>query len=441
MIFRNFTINVVFRILMLLAGIGLLMYTLIISKFYIRSFYLGVFVVTATIELIYYVSKTNRDIASFLKTILQNDFTNTYYGKERQSFSFLYKTFNAIIEKFQMLGEARESEHQHLQMLVEHVQVGIISFNDIGHIHLINSAMKKLLSFKDIRNLSALEKLNPSLTYIFQTIQPGENKLHKTVIENKLLHLAIYASEFRIKENWFKLVSVQNIKAELEANEMEAWQKLIRVLTHEIMNSVSPITSLSDTLHKIVLARSVELDPSLRDNLDQGLNAIKTRSQSLQNFTEAYKRLTRIPQPVLKQFTVSDWLTDLQRLFEQETSEKNITFKVSIDPGVKILGDSELLSQVIINLMRNAIEAVALCDSKNILWLVKQELNKVIIEVTDSGEAINPEIQDKIFIPFFTTKKDGSGIGLALSKQILQLHQAEVVVVSNASGTTFRILI
>ena len=440
MIFKNFTINVVVRVLLLLTAMGLLMHTLIISQLYIRSFYLGVFVVAATTELIYYVGKTNRDISNFLKTILQNDFTNTYYGKEKgKSFAHLYKTFNAIIEKFQLLGEARESEHQYLQMLVEHVQVGILSFNQEGQIHLMNSAMKKLLGLKDIHNLSGLEQVDAPLTNLFRSIQPGENKLHKSIIENKLMQLAIYASEFRLKEKWFKLVSVQNIKAELEANEMEAWQKLIRVLTHEIMNSVSPISSLSDTLHKMVQNENHAIDAGLRENLDQGLQAIKIRSQSLQNFTEAYKSLTRIPQPVLKRVSVSDWLMPLLKLFENETQKKNIAFSVSIENDLHIIGDPELLGQVIVNLMRNALEAVEMNSPKEISITARKVAEKVIIEIWDNGSGIEPEVMDKIFIPFFTTKKNGSGIGLALSKQILQLHQAEVQVESNTSGTTFRI--
>ncbi len=445
MIYKHFRVNLIFRIILIALSLGVLMYCVFVSQLYLRSIYVFIFVVFAVAELIHYVDKTNRDISSFLMAILQNDFTNTYSEKSKgKSFADLYAAFNKITEQFRLLSADKEAQFLYLEMLVEHVKVGILSFDETGHIHLMNEAMKKLVSRSHVHSLKALELTDKTLVDVFHAIRPGENKLVNTIIENKVLQLAIHAAEFKLQGKHYKLVSAQNIKNELEAKEMEAWQKLIRVLTHEIMNSVSPIASLSHTLHTMVKTKKGSAEwagAAVMENLEHGLEAIKVRSEGLQNFTQAYRSLTKIPQPVFATLNIREWLLPIGALFENELALKNIAFNILIaDAQLEIAADKELLAQVIVNLVRNAIDAVGNTPNPEIIISAYAAGDKVHILVRDNGQGIPPDMLDKIYIPFFTTKKNGSGIGLALSKQILQLHNAQLQVQSEEGrGAVFSI--
>jgi two-component system, NtrC family, nitrogen regulation sensor histidine kinase NtrY len=277
--------------------------------------------------------------------------------------------------------------------------------------------------------LEQLRVVDPALLQVLREIKAGETRLVKVKAGQDILQLTVHATAFRLEEKFYKLVSLQNIRSELDAREMEAWQKLIRVLTHEIMNSISPITSLSSTLHNLVKASvGQEVAPSLLANLEEGLDAIRQRSVGLMSFTDVYRKLTRVPTPVLKPTPVAGLLRRIQLLFAEEFSTKGIRFTVEAsDHDVAI--DSDLLEQALINLIRNAIDALeGHRDPVIHLSHTLTEDNRSVIAIADNGAGIEPEKMDSIFIPFFTTKKNGSGIGLALTKQIVLLHGGSIKV-------------
>lgn len=442
--FKNFRLNIVVRIIFLVVIIGGFTYCLY-HQLFLRSVYVAIALIFVLIELLRYVEKTNRDLISFLAALSQNDFTTTYAEKGKgKTFNQLYKTFNQITNKYRAISEEKEAQFIFLSLLVEHVRVGIISVDDKEQIHLINQSMRNYLSNTSAKNLADLHRDEVDLVKAFRTIKAGDNQLVKKPVNGKIIPLTIHASEIRLQGQYFKLISVQDIRNELEANELEAWQKLIRVLTHEIMNSVSPIISLSATLHQLVNnhKKDQELNIAEKATLQKGLEAIQLRSQGLQHFANNYRSLTKIPQPQFRKVKAASIIDRLTILFQEELGLKGITLKTDLNAGdIEILADPELIEQVLINLIRNAIDAVDEQSSPQIKIQVLNQQSKItVIQIEDNGSGIDEDKIDKVFIPFFTTKKSGSGIGLALSKQIIQMHGGQISIISHVGvGTTVEI--
>lgn len=450
MVYKNIKLNVVFRLLIILGLMGMLMYSAIVIERYLRSVYLVVFIILASIEFLWYVDKTNRDLGNFLLALLHNDFTTRFSGNYKgKSQTHLYKSFNAINGKFLQLNAEREVLFLHQQMLVEHVGVGIVSFDSNGKIHLLNDALKRMLQqpHLHLRNITDLGRINPELLNTIQNIEAGNRKLMKINLGNDLLQLSIQATEFTLKGKYFRLISAQDIKGELEERELEAWQKLIRVLTHEIMNSVVPITSLSDTLHLILENQKQSLqsaqgtisEKTLND-VSLGLDAIRNRSKGLLDFTETYKNLTRIPPPNFAKVSALALVKRMQTLLRPRFEEAKVPLLIDVpEEDIFFLADVQLIEQVLINLIKNAIEAVQKQAQPHITLTVHQSLEgKTLINVKDNGVGISPEVLDKIFIPFFTTKEQGSGIGLSLSRQIMLMHKGSLLCSSvPGEGTLF----
>lgn len=415
----------------------------LIHQLYLRSIYVAIALIIAIGELLRYVEKTNRDLTSFLSALSQNDFTTIYSEKDRgKSFNNLYSVFNQITNKFRAISESKEAQFIFLSLLVEHIRVGILSIDERDQIHLINQSMRNYLANTTVKNLADLSGQEREIVNVFRTIRAGESQLIKKTVDGKIIPLTIHASEIRLQGQYFKLISAQDIRNELEANELEAWQKLIRVLTHEIMNSVSPIISLSSTLHNLVNEnkKEEELGAEEKITLQKGLEAIKIRSKGLQYFANAYRSLTKIPQPQFQKVQFKNIIDRLTTLFKEEFNLKGIQLQLDIkNEESEVFADAELLEQVLINLLRNAIDAVA--GQPQPLIKVRIETSGIsIIQIEDNGAGIDEDKIDKVFIPFFTTKKSGSGIGLALSKQIVLMHGGQISLTSKVGvGTTVEI--
>lgn len=439
MVFKHFTWQVVIRVSLLAVLIGTYFWCLY-HGLRLRSVYAAVAVIVSLGEMLWFLDRFHRDFRTFLTSLLHRDFTIHFNDTERgKRLNALYDALNQISAAFKKVSAEREANHRFLELLVEHVQVGIISFNREEKIHLANKALKQMLQLPALAgNLRAID---PPLIHVLREIRAGETKLVVVKIGQDVLQLAVHATAFRLEEEFYKLVSLQNIHSELDAREMEAWQKLIRVLTHEIMNSISPITSLSGTLHNLVRA-SIEGDapPSLMSTLDAGLDAIRKRSEGLLGFTEVYRKLRRVPTPVLKPTNILSLMRRMQLLFHDELKDNGITLIIQADDA-EISIDGDLFEQVFVNLIRNAIDALKGCKDPMIrLSHYTTATKRSVITVDDNGEGIDPEKMDSIFIPFFTTKRNGSGIGLAITKQIVLLHGGTITPSSRpGEGTSFSI--
>ncbi len=435
---KNFRLNILIRLLVITVLITLLIYFLLVEIRYLRSIYLAVFLALAIGELVWYVDRTNRDFTTFLLSLLQDDFTTTFSETTKgKSFNRLYSAFNKITQKFEQISSAKEVQHLYLEALVDHIRVGIISFDKKGKIHLMNQAFQKMLDCPSMAFLNNLNLLDPRLPETFKEIKPKENKLLKVQVNNELLQLSIHASEFILDDTYYKLISVQNIKNELDANELDAWQKLIRVQTHEIMNSVTPITSLSGSLRQLI--SNEESDTNTIDKVSVGLEAIESRSKGLQNFTDAYRKLTKIPIPKFSEVDMASQLDKVLLLLKEEL--QYIKVSLEVEDELKIIADKDLMDQVLINLIKNASEALE--NKQDAFLSIKAwQQGETYIVFNDNGSGIDSDKLDQVFVPFFTTKKEGSGIGLALSRQIIRLHNGNIDIKSSVEyGTTVTIMI
>lgn len=444
MVFKNFRIQVVLRVLLITAAAAVMGWCLV-DGLYLRSVYVAAAMAILVVEFILYVDRFNRDAKVFMLSLLHRDFTNYYKAAHKgRTFDALYETLNDISGVFKKLSAEKEVQHRYLELLLEHVQVGILSIDGKGNIHLANQAARNLLQRPVLISLEALASLDEPFVKTLRDIRTGETKLVKIRVSNEPLQLSIHASEIMLEDQYYKLISMQNIRSELDAREMEAWQKLIRVLSHEIMNSVAPVTSLSGTLHGLVKQKGLDTisDRALYDALDKGLEAITIRSEGLYNFTQSYRKLTGVPTVSPKPINLEALINRVQLLLQQRIAERNIHVTVT-GANLEVQADPELMEHVLINLLLNAIEAVAGCEHPHILIRTSQHpKGNWCLHIADNGEGMDDATAEKIFIPFFTTRKNGSGIGLAITKQILQLHGADIqFITERGKGTEFIIVL
>lgn len=442
MVFSRFRLNVLARVLLLSGSLFGFFYLVFATTLYATLLILGAVCLYQIYALLFYVEKTNRDLSRFFDAIKHSDFSQSFTGAGLgSSFDELKAAFGEVIAKFQRARADKEEHFRYLQTVMQHVGIGLVSFQPNGEVELINSAARRLLRVPHLKNIHALANLSKPLVEKLLAMKSGERALIKVEDKSEMLQLAIYATEFRMREQKFTLVSLQNIQSELEEKEMEAWQNLIRVLTHEIMNSVTPIASLAATLHEMVPAAprapASNHDETASD-ISEGLQTIRKRSEGLLHFVDAYRNLTRIPKPNFHVVPVKTLFEQVRQLMRAQVAAKAIALSVRIEPeSLEVTADPDLIEQVLINLLLNAIQAVEhRAEAKIALRAFLDERGRVNVQVSDNGPGILPEVLEKIFIPFFTTKQGGSGIGLSLSRQIMRLHRGTISAHSTLGGET-----
>jgi two-component system nitrogen regulation sensor histidine kinase NtrY len=440
---NRFYINCIIRVLLLSGTISLLAYLLFKTEFIAAAIFTGLLAVYQIFALIRYVSKTNRDLARLLQSIKYSDFSQSFANNLKGSgLEELHAAFTEVIKEFQRAKLEKEEHLRFLQTIVDHVGIGLIAFDPAGEVELLNNAAKKLLKIPRLGNVRDLETVSPILVQKLLELSPGGNDLVKLQQEDDLLQLSIYATGFVLHQQQLMLVAMQNIQNELEEEEMKSWQNLIRVLTHEIMNSITPIASLSSTAYGLLKdGRECEVPESINETIDDvrhAVNTIEKRSKGLLTFIENYRELTRIPKPEFKLVKIKDLFERVEYLMKDQFEAYSINIITSIDPqSLEITADPALIEQVLINLCKNALEAVnGVTRPKIKLKAGTDGLGNPVIKVTDNGKGITEEVAEKIFIPFFTTKQQGSGIGLSLSRQIMRQHKGTLSVISSPGVET-----
>jgi len=444
---KHFVIQIILRLTLVSVGMFGLIYYSYIELNYIRIFFIAFFIFIALIELFYYLNRANKDTSNFLQSIIHNDFTLKYSADNKgNSYNKLYDTFNEVNQKFIKASQSEATEYHYLNTLIHQLKVGILSFDEKGRIGLANKAVKSLLGKTELINLLSIKKISPLLFDSFNQLKGSESRVLKVELKNRVHQLSINVSEFRLRDRSYKLFSIQDIRGELDENEMAAWQKLIRVLTHEIMNSVAPITSLSGTLNKMVSTSQQSKTPlSIQQlsSLHDGLDAIENRSNGLMKFTEAYRSLTRIPLPNIKSVDGRLYFQRIKSLFIPTLAESKIQFEMHIPKSDFELNiDPDLMEQVFINLLKNAKEAIL--ENEEIQGKITLSVQKAVnwtISISDNGGGIPKNVLENIFIPFYTTKDSGSGVGLSLVKQIVQLHKGNIEIATDLDqrNTTIKI--
>jgi two-component system nitrogen regulation sensor histidine kinase NtrY len=450
MVIRNFNLAISIRTILICLSAFILTVTLTKTDFIATPLIVALLIVGQIYSLLHYVQKTNRDIARFLDSIKYSDFSQSFSANVRgSSFEELNNALSEVIKEFRKARSEKEEQYRYLQIVVQHVGIGVMAYTQGGKVELMNAAAKRLLRVNSVDNIEDFSTISPEFVATLRRIRSGEKVLVKIVAENEMSQLSIYATEFKLKNSHYTLVSLTNIQSELEEREMEAWQNLIRVLTHEIMNSVTPIVSLSSTA-SLLLDRMMKertgMDAASKSEIDSkvyeqpgaenlkdvkgALDTIAKRSEGLLHFVDDYRNLTRIPTPNFRTIKLVDLFARIDKLFADRFHLRNIRYMYSVDPSdLKLTADPDLVEQVLINMVLNSIMALTSTQSPMIKLLGKiDERGATIIQVIDNGHGIPEDLREKIFIPFFTTRKEGSGIGLSLARQIMRAHKGGISV-------------
>jgi nitrogen fixation/metabolism regulation signal transduction histidine kinase len=393
-----------------------------------------------TWEVFRFVSKTNQEITRFLEAARYADFGQRFnLGRMGAGFGELGDTFTEILERFRESRGIQEEELRHLKALLEHVPVPLLSIYDDEHVTLWNNTARRLFGSKRVVRLEDLDAYGDDLAEKLRSVQAGERRLVTLKIDEQERRITIAASQIVIAGRTERLVSLQDIQSELDGIQIEAWQDLVRVLTHEIMNSITPVASLAKTTVDLVedAATKVDQDAPLHSELEDVRDAVDTvarRSDSLINFVSSYRRLTRLPPPEKSTFLLSDLFGSVASLAAAEWPDKGLELETAVEPEqLDLYADRGMIEQILINLLQNSQQALG--DSGKVR--MRARLNKrghVCIDVSDNGPGIPGDIRQKIFVPFFTTKREGSGVGLALARQIMIAHGGSITVAENDLG-------
>ncbi len=445
---NDFRTNIFLRVGVLSATIFAFTGVIRHSGYTITGIGLGGLIIAQTLWLIRKVENTNREVIHFLNAIRYDDFSYYYRpATEGETFQELAVAFNNVISHFRAIRSDKEAHYQYLKTIIHHIGIGLVSFDAMGNVQIMNTAAKRLFKITgSVRNVQELATFSPELVEKFIRLRTGNRDLIKIVHNTEIIQLAMYAIELNLQGKEYKLITLQNIHNELEEQEMDAWQKLIRVLTHEIMNSVTPISSLASTLEgevEYLQKNSGQLHPEDLEDIQMAIKTIQRRSEGLIRFVSDFRNLTHVPTPQFKNVLVAEIFAHVVTLMESEMKANDIKCQVEVEPqSLVITADREMIEQVLINIVKNAIQALAEVERENgrhIILLARfDEKSHPFIMVRDNGPGIDPDALERIFIPFFTTKKSGSGIGLSLSRQIMRSHRGTLTAHSVVGeGTDF----
>ncbi|NHE58162.1 sensor histidine kinase [Cyclobacterium plantarum] len=413
-------------------------------------FAISLFIILTFVQLILlirYAESSFKKVRQFLDNIKQSNYSTVYPVKfDGTETDDLHIEFNAILAKLKEDQLEKEANFQYFRTVFQHLSIGLITFEADGSVQILNTAAKRMLNIDKLNHIGEIAKVNKELHHAIENLRTGGSELIKIAHPDGIMQLSVYAIELVLRDVKFKLVSLQNIQSELEEKEMEAWQNLIRVLTHEIMNSIAPISSLAATIstdikHKIDKNEAVA-ESDLED-YQMGISTIEKRSEGLINFVSDFRSLAHIPLPKFTAIKIRDLFDQMDILLQNQLETFQVALHKDITPeDLLLFADCSQIEQVLINLTQNSIHAVENEAEKNIyLRAFIDDNGKIIIEIEDSGKGIEEEALNKIFIPFFTTKKKGSGIGLSLSKQIMRRHKGNIQVRSTlGKGTVFKLI-
>lgn len=445
MIYKNFRLNIIIRVLCIVALALALAFVIVKRPMFFALSTIVVLLIVSIMNLIRYIDKSNKDLTHFLLSIRQGAFTESYTsGNRGKQYEQLSGALNDIVAEFSKLNLEKELHYQYLQTLNENISVAILSFDATGKLMMMNAAARKLLNTPSFSALHDFKAIDPALYVAIKDIQPEQRKVVHVFIGDDQYQLSIQAKEIVLNGKPVRIILLQNLNHELEEKEIEAWHQLMRVLTHEIMNSVTPIASLTAAVESILKhpdGTRKDLGTLNEDHVDDifsSLTTINSRSKGLMNFVKAYKAYAK---PIHAQFESVDIREIVSRvavLLAPDLQTLNVQLIINTPATtVETKTAIALMEQVLINLVKNAMDAVA-HDGTGIITIdVRTKANRVAVAITDNGTGIDPEVLPRIFVPFFTTKSKGSGIGLSLSRQIMKLHGGTLQVHPSEKGSIF----
>jgi two-component system, NtrC family, nitrogen regulation sensor histidine kinase NtrY len=445
---RNYRLELILRVGCICFTIYLLFFLLFKTSYSLTTAIVGLASAAQCVFLFLSVDRRNRVLARFLESIRDSDFSLSPAFPKGKSFAALKAEYALAIEALRERKLAQERTRRYIEVIADCAGVGFVVLDEGGRVDFANEALGTILGCGVPKDARALDGLGVGLLERFMSMKNGEKDSIRVDRGGERLHLLASARDFILLREKFRLITVQNIRPELEANEMDAWQELARVLMHEIMNSIAPISSLAFTATSL-LRKVLDRDGAgRRDLAEEGrdaMSAVETiakRSRSLLAFVENYRKVLKIPQPSLALVRCDELFGKVRALMESSLREKGISLKLSVVPtSLRLSADEGLIEQALINLVKNSIEALEGAQRPTIE--IDGRLGpdgKAVIEVADNGRGIPIESMERIFIPFFTTKAEGSGVGLSLYRRIMSLHGGSIYPSSSPSGrTVFRL--
>ena len=446
----SYRFKILTRVIILGISMYLFTFALYQPQWYVTSTVLGIISLAILGELIYFSENWKREFKKFLMSIKYRDFTGFYYDENLKGDIPEYKfAFKEISKEFQNIRIEKELHYQYLQTIIGHIKTALICFGNDGKIQLVNKAALELFSIHQLGNINQIERISKKL-FKALTAKLTSPELIKLSIKGRLHHLAMQRTHFILGEQELTLASLKDIKNELEENELESWKKLIQVLTHEIMNSATPIASLSKALKDLL----IEFEPENNENilmksedfsdLKNSISSIENRSRGMLKFADDYKNLSSLPQPLFENIDAVSVISYVVNLVKPELDTRNISIKLNLNQGgLEISADQEMLQRLLLNIILNAMYACENSKRPEIsITATPTAKGKTAINISDNGHGISPEKMEKIFIPFFSTRKGGSGLGLSISREIVRIHRGTIEVQSlEGEGTTFSVVL
>jgi len=448
MVYNRFALLIALRIILIAVNVFLFAYFSFGHQLFFTHILLVLLMVVQVVELIYFVSRVNRELKRFLDALNYNDFSVNFNNKKLNgSFRELDESFAKVIEKVRTSQAQRESQTELLKLALDHLRLGIIIVDHHGSITLINQAAQHMLSIPHFHSWDMLRKKKPAFSKALGDFNFEGRKLIEVETEKGKREFYLDLDHISLLGTAYRLISFNDLKNEIEQKETDAWHKLIRILSHEVMNSVTPVTSLSETVKSLLTdehgqARTAEsLDQETIDDIVLALNTIIRRSRGMLNFVDEYRKLTKLPAPNFEVFSIQELFDTVLQLMKGQAIQVGSELKVELPNNrMALRADRKMVEQVLINLVGNALHAIEGASGSEVTLSAHMTEAAVIISVKDDGPGIKQDILPSIFIPFFSTRKNGSGIGLTLSKNIMQLHKGNIQVQSReGEGALFEL--
>lgn len=446
MIFRRFTSLLIVRLMLVGAGMTATVWLFLQPGYHSATVISLVVLCVLISELWRFVSKTNREVTRFLDAARYADYSQKFnFEKDGAGFKALGEAFTDIIERMRERRAGHEIEVRRLRALIEHIPVPLLTLHSDDSITLQNNAARRLFGAEHVSNLTDLRRFGLRFASSVETAVPGVRQLVTFTVEGIEYHLTLAATEIIVAGESDRLVSLQDIQSELDATQAEAWDDLVRVLTHEIMNSITPVTSLAKTALTVTddIIRKDSTDQPLGEDLEDLREAVATvarRSDSLTQFVDSYRQISRLAPPEKKRLRLSELFESVEKLTGAEWPLRSGEFRFDVSPlSLDVYADRDLLEPVLLNLLRNAYQSTASVAQPAIRLVGRlNRRSNVVIEVIDNGPGVPDAIAKQIFVPFFTTKESGSGVGLALARQVMIAHGGFIRVSGNdPGGATF----
>ena len=406
---------------------------------------LGLMVVVMVISLIRYVNRTNQEITSFLTGLRYGDFQQSFtVGQLGKTFRDLESVLTLTMDKMKSLRAEKEQQAAYFQALIEHIPLPLFVVHGKGRIEVLNNATRRAFDVADLTNTRDLADFGAAFQRDVKQIEPGESLLTSITVDTLEQQYILSATQITLAGRIHKLISLQNVQSEIDATELATWQNLLRITSHEIMNSLTPVSSLARTAKTLV--DDMPAPKKGRQDIDDLKDALDTllkRSEGLTRFIQSYRQLTRMPPPKAQKIEIKPYFARLESLISDELKKKNVKISLAVEPASLVLeADEDMLDQALINLVKNAADAVTgKRGAKITVSAFIDPKQRVAIDVADNGPGIDKDTAEKIFVPFFTTKKQGSGVGLALVRYIMLSHGGTVILVpGRKKGATFRLV-